>query len=318
MTGSEVAAQAGVIGLGVFALHAFFRGVETSWPHTYFAITDVSAQRLASSPWRYLMFRVIPVYAVAFFVAGSLKRADAPFLWAPLTIAIVHAGMTNGRAAVTIARRGSAAFGFWPTIVGHAAAALMSITVVVLALLSVHVDQALLLLPSAEEVSATLWTALVAAVLGAYIVRVSTRQAITAEKLAAKSRRTISEHLWSVAGQAALQNGAEPSLIRAIMLVENLQRPPWVRSLENIKARLGWTGTYGIMQVRGSRLIEDEESIRIACADHLRGATPTRNQHGPDGGSVAGFVTRHNPDPAFVDMVRQVYFQLEHDTHRAK
>lgn len=233
------------------------------------------------------------------------------YVLAPLAVTVGHAAITNGHAALTTLRRGPRSFGFWSILSGHFAAVVVAICLAALAVALAAVEPLLSLLPSVSELSATLWTAAVAAVLGAYLVRVSNRPTVTVFDLVARSRSGISERTWSFAAEIARQNGADPAVVQSIMLVENLQRPRWVRAIENIKARLGWRGTYGIMQVDAKRFITDEESIRISCEQHLRGASPAQTAHGsPEQDSIAELVRRHNPDPTFVDMVLQVYWQV--------
>jgi len=101
------------------------------------------------------------------------------------------------------------------------------------------------------------------------------------------------------------------------MVTENLQRPPWFRSIENLKARVGLGGTYGIMQVRANHLITDRESIIIACEGHLRGALTFFRNGYPDAESVSGLARLHNDDPAFTGMVYQIYLILWNESQSA-
>lgn len=295
---------------GIAALFIFFRAVRTSWPQSYFAVTDITTQILTASLWRYLVFRTVPVLAVTFFAAASLRRAGSHDVAAPFAIALLHGVATNGQAAWTTVRFGRRALGFWLSMIQHVAAIAISPVIGMVGIWLARRDWAPGLVPTPEELSGTLWTAVVAAVLGAYIMRISGRPAYDFRSTAARGRRSISDALWNEAMMIALTHGADPRLVQAIMVTENLQRPPWFRRIENIKARLGLGGTYGIMQVRANRVISDRESIILACEGHLHGAVTVFNQGYPDAESVKRLARLHNDDPAFTGMVYQIYVIL--------
>ncbi len=165
--------------------------------------------------------------------------------------------------------------------------------------------------PELTELSNTLWTALLAGVSGAYLVRLSQREEADTEDLVTKSRRSVPRGLWECAADLAHAHGTDPAMLRSILLVENLQRPRWMRRLESLKARLGLEGTYGIMQLRADRPLTDEESLRLSLERHLAGVRPARNEFGvTDIESVRALARRHNRDPAFVEMVADFYRHL--------
>lgn len=81
----------------------------------------------------------------------------------------------------------------------------------------------------------------------------------------AESRKTIPDDLWNMADKLAAENDADATLIRAVMLTENLQRPRWFRRLERIGARMiRKDASLGILQVPGNP--EDTEADLMARA----------------------------------------------------
>jgi hypothetical protein len=293
---------------GVLALHVFYRAVQTKWPESYMSATDFTGLLVSRSIARYVAYRALPVFAVAFFVAGSLKNAGHEEVWPTLTMALIHAGMTNGRGLWQTLGKRRKTFGATSTALFHCTALMGTVASAIGAIATAQSERARDFLPAVDEISTALWTGAIAAVLGAYLLKVSS--AAPPDPFTT-SRRSIPDTLWASARTHALANGTDPALVKAIMLVENLQRPRWVRRLENLKRRLGLPGTYGIMQVASPDVTDDESSVRLACEGHLKGARPTRTSYGGiDYESLRLLVSRHNPDPDFIEYVQQVYWQV--------
>lgn len=104
--------------------------------------------------------------------------------------------------------------------------------------------------PSLQEIRSDLWTAVAAATLGTYLVHLSRGHAPSTGEVLAVSKSRLPDGLWELAAQEARHHDSDPQLVRAILLVENLQRPEWLRQLERVKGLLIADGTYGVMQVR--------------------------------------------------------------------
>lgn len=316
--GQTMAGHTAVVAVGSFALHIFYRAVQTNWPRSYMSASDFIGQLVSSSIVRYSAYRAVPVLVVSFFIAGSLISAGEPKIVTTIAVAVAHVTMTNGVAAWEIIRAGRKKLGFLTGLMFHTVASAAAILTAVLGLALAHSDRARLLLPSPQELSTTLWTAIAAAILGAYILRISSAPYRDPLEV---SRRSIPSDIWKAARRYALTSSADPAVVKAIMVVENMQRPRWLRRMESIKARLGMAGTYGIMQVSSLKALDDESSIRAACEGHLRDARPMRDRHGhADMESVREIVRRHNRDDAFVELVANVYWQIdsEESTFRAR
>ena len=81
-----------------------------------------------------------------------------------------------------------------------------------------------------------------------------------------RSHREIDPRLIDHALSLSGQHNASAELVICIMVVENLQRPPWFRRLERLRGRLrrGKPWTYGVMQVRSIQPLTDRQSIERA------------------------------------------------------
>jgi hypothetical protein len=165
------------------------------------------------------------------------------------------------------------------------------------------------IVPDASELSATLWTAVLAGIIGAYLTRVARHGGLTENEMVADSRRRIPPHLWDAAGAAAEAHGVDADLVHAVMIVENLERPPWTRALERLKGRVLPSGTYGIMQVWADRPITDEESIQRAV-ERFVGVDVIGDGGLLDRQVFKAFAARYNPDLNFAMLLENAYYHI--------
>lgn len=290
------------ITIGVALLHAFYRAVEFRWPASYMGAGDTGLYAILSTPGRYIAFRVVPVYIACVLVATSSARAGLDPLIASLGVAALHGVVTNGRVALQEVRTQAVVLRHrFPFVILRLFALLLILVVGVVGAYS-H-EAAAPLVPTLEQVGATLWTALLAGILAAYVMKTTARGGGGVDELIVRSYASLDEGLWEMAQVRALEHGADPRLLRAVMLIENIQRPAWLRSLEYAKARIVPAGTYGVMQVASSTPISDAESIEKA-AIRLSGVSVWDDEIGvPDFDAVESAARSYNPDPAYPELL---------------
>lgn len=294
--------------LGLVLLVVYFRAVHTRWPLSYFPIADLTGYRVSAGPLRYITFRFLPVMAVAFFVATLSTRSDANTFITLGLLATGHVILSSGRGLLALIRDGRT-FARVTQAVLHVAVGLASLLAVFVGGAIAGIEVVRRIVPEGPEVSAAMWTAVLAAVGGAYILRATQGRSVDTEELMKNSRQKLGEELWRAAEETGSEFNADTELVRAILLTENLQRPAWTRRLERLKGRVWPPGTYGIMQVKSERPLSDEESLRQAVANRLG---DTRDLlRGEDGyEAVEEILKRYNPSPEFFDIARAFYFAL--------
>jgi hypothetical protein len=243
---------------GFVALRLFFSVLKSQWPQLYWG-SEASRHPLINRGLRaYLVWRFAPISTAVAASGRVLSSTEHSSRWA-LIVVVLHIGDTNGRALWGLAR------GHYPDRrIALTAFHVVTIFCVCIAGAAGYFAMEPLrgYLPTAGAISSDLWSALAAGFAGAYLMRrVST--STPTPKLLAVSRSEISDHLWSYAESLSLWADLDPVIAHSILLVENLQRPGWVRFLERQKGRFLRPGSYGIMQMQGSHVISDEESIRL-------------------------------------------------------
>ena len=163
--------------LGALLLHIFFRGLQHRWPEHYFSMEDVVDPVVSRGPLRYLAFRALPVYFTAVLLQGTLAQLGGRPVLGTVYLTALHLIDTNGR-ALFVALRGrilrggslpaaSIYFQFVTAVVAATASTVAYFTF----------DLWLPLIPDPHELSAAVWTGLFAAVLAAYVQRLSSKRA---------------------------------------------------------------------------------------------------------------------------------------------
>lgn len=297
--------------LGVGVLYMFYRAVEVEWPESYMTLDSGIDYALTSHPFRYIAFRFLPIYLVTVFAAVSLDRGHVVAWPAVVAICLSHALLHNGRALIGLrnsqqpSRRG-------PLLVLHAIVAFGVLVAGALALSSR--SELVDVIPKPGVLSTALWTAALAGVIGAFVIALS-RADTSRSRALGQSRRHISRKLWHAAERLADEADADPLLLKAVMVVENANRPPWFRKLERLKGLAFKRGTYGIMQVDSAEPVSDLDSIRIAADTRFRGVVIPLDEYGYKRDAVRDFALRYNPDPNFADAVAELYSTLWSELH---
>ncbi|MFY1702646.1 hypothetical protein ACN28G_13020 [Micromonospora sp. WMMA1923] len=165
-----------------------------------------------------------------------------------------------------------------------------------------------------DEFFKAIWTAAFVAVVAVIALRDNSKYHDT-EEIVTRSRREVGDELLAIGRQAAAEFSADATLVEAIILTENLERPRWFRGLERLKGKFFSSGSYGVMQVWSENPISDGDSIWIAVRQHLSGssASLSYSDYGfVDHEQLSHALHAYNPNKAFVSLSTDI-FQHIHD-----
>lgn len=295
--------------LGATFLFVFYRVVRFRWPESYFGASDTAALAVSASPLRYSLFRWGPVFVTCLFVSVAVDRAGGKNVASALSAAGSHALLTNGRALVLwLFSARSLRRHRTPIALVRAVGVAGAVIVAWLATaVGSYID---FVVPDLDELAATLWTAALAGVAGAFVLEIGRKHPIGEDELMRYSRERIPDELWEAATRISERYAADVHVVRAVMMVENLQRPAWFRRLERLKGRISRRGTYGIMQMLSTGPISDEESIERAVRDRLSRVSVRLDGRG-DHVLIEEFANSYNPTPNFVSLMPHAYWASE-------
>ena len=304
--------------LGVIFLYVFYRAVETSWPTSYYSVGRRTDQTISQNLVAYLIFRFGPVYVTCIFAGAVLSEQGNAVVWPVILIAGLHALLTSGRALGGLIRSGTARRR--PLITAlHTGVIALSILVGVGAAVSASAFEDYV--PSNSELTSALWTALLAGVVGVYLVRVTTAAEPDIYSALSRSRARIPNHLWQAAEAAAIAANAEPRLVHAFMLVENVQRPRWTQVLERQAGKLLGRGSYGPLQVTAGSPLADQAALAKAIDQRFAGRSVPRRTYewgeSIDSQWLKFFAMSYNPDPTYAQDIEGAYSWIEHPRTQA-
>jgi hypothetical protein len=302
--------------LGVFFLFAFYRSISSKWPENYFAFDSQTDPIISKSLLHYLGYRMFPVYVTCLFVSVSLDRANiAPWHgWSAATrgvagVTIGHLALTNVRGLLTLAKRRFRQ----PRDIGIGTIQLGVIATVIFGASTALIGRAVMapLIPRSNDLSVALWTGVVVAAMGGWLIDATRGTDKPIERRVTQSAKSIPPDLIAYAKQRCLATNTDWFVFYAVMLYENLQRPPWIRRIERMSSRLRTTGTYGIMQTRASAPITDMESIDVALNDYLGGfqfqPTSDDDETFTDHSGFLELLKSYNQDENYAYQVLDVY-----------
>lgn len=298
--------------LGIAFLYVFYRAVETSWPMSYYSVGHKTDQTLSKNLLAYLLFRFAPVYATGIFAGAALASNGSAVVLPVLAIAIGHGLLTSGRLLFGMARRHVLRT---RPLVASLNMGVLALTILVGVAAGLTASAFTDYIPAGRELTISLWTAVLAAVVGAFLLRVTTGVETDPESGFARSRDTISEELWLAAGDAAEASGAEARLVHAFMLVENAQRPKWARRLEYFAGRVVGRGTYGPLQATSDAPLADKDALAKAVVDRFAGRRVPINRTDwgdhPDIQWLRTLASMYNPDESYINDVVRAYGWVE-------
>ncbi len=220
---------------------------------------------------------------------------------------LLHGLLTNGRAIYDLIRKSQRIkiyfnYSFQILIHFFTIAALVGLGIV--SGLASRFTLFRVLTPSLQGLVDNIWSALIAVILVEYLRLVYSNKSIGIDEVFDRSLKNINPELLNHVDKVCSTNNANSVLVKAICIVENIQRPKWIRTIENIKARFRLTGTYGIMQVRSNKKISDAGSVDIAVKEYLKDTRYVKSTE-----IFKSYINRYNSSEKYKDLVvRAMYF----------
>ncbi|WP_307324315.1 hypothetical protein [Microbacterium sp. SORGH_AS_0862] len=190
------------------------------------------------------------------------------------------------------------------------------LTVVVLAaVLSLEWWQTIV--PPPEEFLSAIWTGLLLAGLGGFVFftlkpRSETSPWYGAAYFIERATKDVGVGALDWLYSECIRTGADPVLLKSLLVVEVVQRPRWFRRIERLGVRLGLSRTSGAMQMASDQPLSDRASITLAAEAYAEvwslryQDNENYSRWAPDLGRLWPVATRHNGESAFADAVSQV------------
>ncbi|WP_372469457.1 hypothetical protein ACCO44_01445 [Microbacterium maritypicum] len=298
--------------LGSAMLYGTYRAVEWRWPERYLGMTQTFGLSSQQTWMRFAAYRCIPTYLFAATCIVTVERVGGNGWLAAGVMWFVSVALTHGRVVLEglIRKWGEANYAAY-----HLLMALLLAGIVLLAHWSAPSWAALV--PPPDELLSALWSGLLVAGIGGFAVAVirprSERAPVYGEEyFVDRATRDVGIEALDWLFKECMRTGANPVLVKAVLVAEALQRPKWLRGIERVMVRVRLAKTSGVMQMPSREPLSDRESIteaanRFAGVWALRLTGPEEFQTwNVDLGDAWESVTTHNGDAKFAKTVRDI------------
>ncbi|OGM76133.1 hypothetical protein A2210_02890 [Candidatus Woesebacteria bacterium RIFOXYA1_FULL_40_18] len=293
-------------------LKLFYKSFELTWPELYFATNDKTALFVSVSFRRFLMFRFLPpfvliIFGLSVFLRDFGFRANLYVSLISISVYLINHDVKAIYQILTKSDKVKTYFNLWFQIILHL---FVVVLMLVLGVVSAYIVSSNLfsitkILPTFQGLADNLWSSLIAVLLAVYFKEIFSHEGLSQDILYRRSLETIPPKLLNLIESESKKHNADENLVKAVCVAENLQRPKWVRKIENIKAFLRLYGTYGIMQVRSNKPISDEESIKVAIRERFKNSASVFD---PD--QRRKIVSDYNKDSRYIDVVFNILSYL--------
>lgn len=274
----------------------------------YFAVYDSMSLFISFSPIRYFAFRIVPVFSIIAIILGtSTTFSIKQRILAGLSIGILHALFTNLWALVKILKNDKTVFAYLNKpfqIFTHLFTFIIILFTSILAGTASHWGKIHLIVPDLNGLRDNLWSSVVAAMIGVWLYKLYKKDEVSTGSLFKKNIEKLSPEIIKTIEEESIKNKANTRLVKAICVVENIQRPSWIRKVEKIKSIFDKEGTYGIMQIKSSHYIGDRESIKIAVEKFF---SNTEDKCWSD---LEEIIFKYNSDKRYVEFVGHAFNYL--------
>lgn len=311
----EIFSSLGIGALAAAILYGCYRAVEWRWPERYIGMHETFGLSTTETWLRFLAYRALPYYLIVATTCVTVERLEGHPLLAAAVIWLLGVLLTHGRVIVQslLHRRGEVNYaGYHLQMIG------LLTLVIVGALLSVNWWA--VIVPPPEEFLSAIWSALLVAGLGGFVLvtlkpRSHGSPWYGAPYFIERATRDVGIELLDWLFVECRRTGADPVMLKSILVVEVVQRPKWLRRIERLGVRLGAAKTSGAMQMTSQKPLSDKASVTLA-AEKYAGVWSLAERAGfangwePDMGKSWPVVSRHNSDMSFIEAVGQVAYML--------
>lgn len=279
------------------------------WPERYFGPDDKSSIFISTNFRYYISFRLLPIFAAIFAIVGTSYKASPNNIINPIVlgaiIGFVYSVISDGRVILELLLNSLNVKIFVNKTSQYA---IHFITIVLLTTIGglagyvITINEIQFLLPQLNGLVDNVWASFISIVVAYSLFSfIKKPREIELEGVINKSAKQINPRLVRLIENLSEKNNADPTLVKTICIAENMQRPSWIRRLENILGCFKREATYGIMQVTSKRPISDEESIKRAVEQFFKDSS-----HMSFNKKIKS-VERYNSDEKYIFLVEEIY-----------
>ncbi len=295
----------------------FYKVFQIKWPELYFAVNDQVSYFVSVSPSRYFLFRLMPPFFITAILVGNLNNnlsGSEVAIFSSFTC-LSHALFTNGRSIYNLLfdpEKVKTYFNRYFQFLIHAATLLALGSVGYFAGYLAAKNFFSLITPTLPGLVDNIWASVIITFTAIPLYDAYSKKGEeNVDKMIKDSHQKISAKLISCIHEQSEKYSANERLVLAVCIVENLQRPLWVRNIEKAKSFFSKPGSYGIMQTNSDHYINDEESIKKAVERYFANS---KHEY-MDISTIERWVKKYNGGNTYAELVKAAYNYLPGDDY---
>lgn len=299
----------------------FYKLYQTNWPSQYFTADEIAGYKNRVNPIYYVVFRFLPVFIALMFLGDVLIQLGVSKAVAGIymvSMATIHFITSNGIVIIKLLlqKEGVRLVNYHKQLILH----FVSLAFIALAFFFAYqflgAEWVSKLAPSPENLVDNVWAALLIALFVGWINQRSS-SSFQISEIVAKEFETIPAELLAFARKMSKKYKADQVLLLSVLVTESLQRPRWVRNIEQVLGRIFRRGTYGIMQHASDKPISDKESIEIAAKNYFSNtdflSSLRENDYLKYTQTVEDILRNYNADQNYKELVEEVLSSVQYD-----
>lgn len=302
-----------LIGLSVLFTYILYRTVEFHWPDLYFTSSNKSNSIFATNFYWYFLFRFFPVFFITATIFSFAKSDTLSFserILSGFFVGIIFATITDGLALKKILSADKSLqiyFNKYAQIASHLITFIFIIIITIIASYSSSSNVIQNMTPGIENVRDNIWSSFLIAF---FLLLLKSghkkiREKIDSTDIFGVSYKKINPEILSEIEIQSKKFNANKNLVKAICIIENLQRPIWFRRFELLKSFLIKKGSYGIMQTVSNGYISDKNSIAMAIEKYFK---DTKKIVGLE--EVSNLAKKYNNSDEYAGLVLECYTKI--------
>lgn len=290
----------------ILIIHIFYYLFKISWPEMYFAVSDSMSLYISFSPVRYFVFRIVPIFIAIAILLGATESFVTIIqrIYAGLFIGITHLIFTNFKALLKLVLNNKSIHLYLNKsfqVFTHIITILLIMVMSAVAGAISSWNKFQLITPDLAEIRDNIWSSMITAMLAVWFYKLLQRRDVSSNDLFNKQKENLDNKIFNIIETESRKYNANEKLVKAICIVENIQRPAWIRKLERIKSFINKEGTYGIMQIKSSHYVTDEESIKMAIEKFFK------NTSHKEWEELKDIVSEYNSDERYIEFVEHAF-----------
>jgi len=286
-----------------------YRYYEFKWPERYFGPHDKDSIFISTNPFYYFFFRVLPVVIVIFTILGTFQKASVSLLnpvLLGLLIGTIYAVQNDGRVIIDLLTQSKEVKRYENVAsqyIVHISIILMLTGAGIIAGYLSTISQLYFVLPNINGLVDNIWATFLTVLMVFILYKLSKKPKETdMDQIIAKALGRIKKNVFFEIEQISEKHNADPILVKAVCIAEDIERPGWIRHIENLFGYIfRKQGSYGIMQIQTKKPINDIESIKQSVPLFFSNAKKLSIE------AKKKVVEKYNRDDNFVYLVEEIY-----------